>query len=351
MSKQLDYQRLLNTIRRQEPDRVPLAELTIDRPVKERFLGRPVRGLQDEVAFSAAAGYDYVYLRPEYEYLGAPAVVASGTALAHEASSSPHETATISITRPGPVQRMADLESYPWPDPDTVSLSNLQQAVDLIPTVDTALAFAGEPLVLRPWQNKLHFHAELVAIVGHDVAPGQAQKAADALLGYSLGLGIWDDAPVADLKNKVPRDAGVNTAYSYTIDGSRQQGRTILSPGELPPLDEMRLTMHVPGRPTASYYHKDLLLDGPRMLRECAKLVGFRRGDVICPGPSDAPVVVSADDRFPPGSVIKVEGPPFPTLEILIDDRRDPDNAPPWPGCEVDFIARYPHLRPTVETK
>jgi uroporphyrinogen decarboxylase len=130
---QPDYQRLLTTIRRQEPDRVPLVELTIDRPVKERFLGRPLRGLQDEVAFWSAASYDYLYLRPEYEYLGAPAVVASGTAMAQEASGSTHETATISITQPGPVQSMADLETYPWPDPHTVSLSNLQQAAGLLP--------------------------------------------------------------------------------------------------------------------------------------------------------------------------------------------------------------------------
>jgi 2-keto-4-pentenoate hydratase/2-oxohepta-3-ene-1,7-dioic acid hydratase in catechol pathway len=215
----------------------------------------------------------------------------------------------------------------------------------LIPTVDTVIAFAGEPLILRPWQNDLHFHAELVAIVGRDVAAGEGTSAEDALLGYSLGLGIWDDAPVADLKNKVARDVGVNTSYSYMIDGSRQQGRTILSPGELPPLDELLLTLSIPGRPAASFHQKDLMFDGARILRECTKLVGFLQGDVICLGPTGAPVVVGAQERFPSGSCIKVEGPPFPGLEILIDDRRDPQNAKPWPGCNVDFVSRYPHFR------
>jgi len=128
-----DYQRLLTTIYHQEPDRVPLAELGIDKPIKEQFLGRPVRDLQDEVAFWAGAGYDYLYLRPEYEYLGAPAVVASGTAIAREASASDHATKTISITQPGPVQTLADLETYPWPDPGTVDCSNLEEAATVLP--------------------------------------------------------------------------------------------------------------------------------------------------------------------------------------------------------------------------
>lgn len=216
----------------------------------------------------------------------------------------------------------------------------------MVPSVDTAIAFAQAPLVFWPWQNELHFHAELVAIVGRDTAPGESIGAQEALLGYSLGLGIWDDAPVADLKNNVPRDVGVNRNYSYLIDGSRQQGQIVLPPDELPPVDELALTVHVPGRASKSFLQRDLLFDGRRVLRECGKLMGFRRGDVICLGPADAPVVVTARDRFPPGSIIRVEGSPFPTIEIPVEDRRDPGQAPPWPGCEIDFVARYPHLRP-----
>jgi 2-keto-4-pentenoate hydratase/2-oxohepta-3-ene-1,7-dioic acid hydratase in catechol pathway len=218
----------------------------------------------------------------------------------------------------------------------------------LIPIVDTSLAFAGEALVLRPWQNELHFHAELVAVIGRDVAPGEGASAEDALLGYCLGLGIWDDAPVADLENQVTRDVGVNSTYGYMIDGSRQQGRTILSSNQLPPLHALTLTLHVPGYPAAAFNQRDLMFDGHRMLRECCKLVGFRRGDVVCLGPSDAPVVVGAKKRLQSGSVIRVDGPPFPSIEVPIDDRRDPENAAPWPGCNVDFVARYPHLRAAV---
>ena len=133
MSIQPDYRRLLTTIRRQEPDRVPLVELGIDKPIKEQFLGRPLQGLQDEVSFWASAGYDYLYVRPEYEYLGAPAVVASGTTMAREASALEAETYSISTTQPGPVQTMADLDTYPWPDPHTVDCSNLVEVAGLLP--------------------------------------------------------------------------------------------------------------------------------------------------------------------------------------------------------------------------
>ena len=43
-----------------EPDRVPLADASIDKGIKEAVLGRPIRTAQDEVDFWAEAGYDFV---------------------------------------------------------------------------------------------------------------------------------------------------------------------------------------------------------------------------------------------------------------------------------------------------
>ena len=47
-------------LRSGEPDYVPLGDVSIHPMIKERLLGRPIRGLADEVAFWSAAGYDYV---------------------------------------------------------------------------------------------------------------------------------------------------------------------------------------------------------------------------------------------------------------------------------------------------
>ena len=133
MNRQPDSTRLLSTIRHQEPDKVPLAELGVDNPIKEQFLGRPVKDIRDDVEFWRAAGYDYLYLRPAYEFFGAPGIVAAGTPMAAEASESQQATMSISTTKRGPVQTMADLDSYPWPDPETVDCSNLEIAASMLP--------------------------------------------------------------------------------------------------------------------------------------------------------------------------------------------------------------------------
>jgi len=125
-----DYRRLLTTIRHQEPDRVPLAELGMDPPIKQRFLGRPVQNVGDEVEFWHRAGYDYVYLRPNYEYYGAPGSVAVGT---FKFAVPESDAESISTTKAGPVATHADLDQYPWPDPETIDYSNVAAAARCLP--------------------------------------------------------------------------------------------------------------------------------------------------------------------------------------------------------------------------
>ena len=63
------FERLRTVIMRQgEPDRVPNVELHVDWQVKQAFLGHPLHGVQDDVDFWYRAGYDYIYLRANYEY-------------------------------------------------------------------------------------------------------------------------------------------------------------------------------------------------------------------------------------------------------------------------------------------
>lgn len=244
---------------------------------------------------------------------------------------SPHNVGILDLNGPGAFAHYG-LEPRDYPG--------------LIPSVDTALAIAGEkPLVLWPWQRELHLHAELVAVTERDAPRAEGDRVEGSLLGYCLGLGIWDNAMVADLKRDVPRDITLNQHYAYLIDGCRQTGEMILTSGDLPPINKITLTLHIPGRAPASFHQGALLFDGSRLLRECNKLMAFDRGDVFCLGPSDAPVVIAPEERFPEGSVIRVEGPPFPALYIPVDDRRDLDFTESWPGCEVDFVSRYPYLR------
>ena len=129
-----DYNRLLTTIWLQQPDRVPLAEMGIDRPVKEKFMGKPVRDIPSEVEFWWKAGYDYVYLRPAYEFFGVPVIVAAGTPMKWESSAIEEgEDQSVSLTGPGVIAELADLETYPWPDPVTLDYSTLVEAATCLP--------------------------------------------------------------------------------------------------------------------------------------------------------------------------------------------------------------------------
>jgi len=59
-----DFERFRRAVFCMEPDRVPLAELEVDRLVAGAFIGRPIKALEDEIEFWKEAGYDYFILNP-----------------------------------------------------------------------------------------------------------------------------------------------------------------------------------------------------------------------------------------------------------------------------------------------
>jgi len=129
-----DYTRLLMTIRLEEPACVPLAELVVDRSVKDGLLGKPVRDVPSDVEFWWKVGYDYKYLCPAYEYAGLPPQVVAGTPMVAEASAlDDREAESVSIMLPGSIVDLADLEPFPWPDPVTIDYSNLVEAAACLP--------------------------------------------------------------------------------------------------------------------------------------------------------------------------------------------------------------------------
>lgn len=134
MDFQPDFRRLLKTLRHEEPDRVPLAEFQVDTYIKNLFMGRPLHGVRDHLAFQAAAGFDFIYLRADYEFDGLPAVVSTGTPRSWEFSAAAHEEESVSTDQPGPVQTLADFDTYAWPDPARVNVSPLEEAGASLPS-------------------------------------------------------------------------------------------------------------------------------------------------------------------------------------------------------------------------
>ena len=130
---QPDYTRLLKTIAYEEPDRVPLADFQADTALKDKFMGRPIRTIADHVAFQAEAGFDFIYLRANYDYPGTSPVVSTGTPRSWLYSIAP-DSETIGTYGSGPVQKRADIDTIGWPDPDTVDVSHMHEAAKILPS-------------------------------------------------------------------------------------------------------------------------------------------------------------------------------------------------------------------------
>ena len=127
-----DIQRLLKAVRLEEPDCVPLADFQADEPLMDQFMGRPIRTVEDHVAFQAAAGFDFIYLRANYDYLGASPATSTGSPRAWEwARMHPNESEEKSSD--GPLHTLADMETYPWPNPQTVDASHFARASAVLP--------------------------------------------------------------------------------------------------------------------------------------------------------------------------------------------------------------------------
>lgn len=135
-----DFKRVAATLKREEPDRVPLGEFLIDPPVKEAFLGRHVGNsltraenydVAADVEFWYRAGYDYMHLAPNYLglFAGGWNVQEGEYSLYDDA---PVQKAWMEEHR-SVIRTKDDVESYPWPDPDEVDLSDLVQAANLLP--------------------------------------------------------------------------------------------------------------------------------------------------------------------------------------------------------------------------
>jgi uroporphyrinogen decarboxylase len=111
-----DCQRFVDVLWGREPDRVPIAEIGVDPPMKKQLLGRPVRDVESDIEFWKLAGYDYIYLRPDYEF---PHTIPKTTNTGRPQYDLVEEDEPKSHTLSGPgfVSKMADLEAYPWPAP------------------------------------------------------------------------------------------------------------------------------------------------------------------------------------------------------------------------------------------
>ncbi|MBC7288232.1 MAG: nucleoside 2-deoxyribosyltransferase [Armatimonadetes bacterium] len=138
-----------------QPDRVPLVELIVNQPVKEAFLGRPIRSGADEVAFWYEAGYDYISLCPAY-WVRAPEVVPKeGYRRSRVASfyGSGEAEVVWGTEGVGVITSMQEFEAYHWPTLDDVDWTVFDYCMDPrnLPEGMRVIARAGD-IFTWTWQ-------------------------------------------------------------------------------------------------------------------------------------------------------------------------------------------------------
>ncbi|MFQ6604455.1 MAG: uroporphyrinogen decarboxylase family protein [Fidelibacterota bacterium] len=118
-----DKTQLIKTLWGEKGEYVPLMELGIHPSVKDAILGRPVRSLEDDVAFWATAGYDFIKLQPEADF--------------HVPGYISDESITASLTwapeTRGIIHDWADFEAFPFLKPNEINYGKFDRVRSLLP--------------------------------------------------------------------------------------------------------------------------------------------------------------------------------------------------------------------------
>jgi uroporphyrinogen decarboxylase len=139
-----DFTRLLTALRCGVPDRVPLAEITIDEGAKEAFLGRPVTDLRADIAFYVEAGYDFLTLGRRLA--GYPPVWPAATSTTYYDV----QRAVAHGSMDGTIRSRADYRAYPWMEPSALDLGILDEVVPLLPGSMRVIRYCG-PVFQMTW--------------------------------------------------------------------------------------------------------------------------------------------------------------------------------------------------------
>ncbi len=119
----------LKTLKRENVNYFPLAELGVHPKIKEAFLSKKIINLKDEVEFWHRAGYDYIKLQPKADFnplkIGADKNISyndDGTIFRKWASESN-----------GVISDFDDFEKYKFPSPSDIDYSNFENIKSLLP--------------------------------------------------------------------------------------------------------------------------------------------------------------------------------------------------------------------------
>ena len=148
-----DFERFRTVLlRRGEPDYVPLGDISVHPILKQGILGRPVRTLEDEVAFWSRAGYDHVPLEQGLQLTDVIRKQSMHSIDAHYGvDATETQTRSWATEGKGLITTRADFEAFRWPDPDSLDYSAFEKIGPLLPPKVKVIAILGKIFTCVWW--------------------------------------------------------------------------------------------------------------------------------------------------------------------------------------------------------
>ena len=124
-----NMEQFIKTLRCEKASFIPIAELGVHPKIKQRFLGRPLIGLKDEVDFWYRAGYDYIKLQPTADFNPAKIGVSQDQSVQDDGSLGYNWASEGE----GVITNFADFEKYIFPKARDFDYSRFESVKALLP--------------------------------------------------------------------------------------------------------------------------------------------------------------------------------------------------------------------------
>lgn len=191
-----------------KPDRVPIWELHVNQEVKEAFLGKEIKSEADDAQFWIEAGYDYVCI--------SAGLLAIGDVLSGDATKVKSDKYTVygdgerevtwAAEGQGVIGSFEDLESFPWPEQDDLTLDHVERTIACLPDSMGVIVALGK-IFTPAWMlmgfegfaEACAFNPDLVAALFERIGQLQFDCCLRAMkLPGVVGLWMSDDVAYAE---------------------------------------------------------------------------------------------------------------------------------------------------------
>lgn len=132
MTYEIDFNRLRIALFGGQPDRVPLFELAIAKSIREQFLGKEIRSVQDEIEFLTKAGYDYIKLSPIIDMNPGKKVPKEGIRISQ--ATEQIDERSWHASGKGMITSIEDFERFRWPQPQEIDYCQFEEVQKILPS-------------------------------------------------------------------------------------------------------------------------------------------------------------------------------------------------------------------------